>query len=106
MWQKIITAFFFGQVALEQATEASKKQLEAAREKAQDYKEKAKEKVKEKTEAITHTNFVAKVGEFAKEKVAHLRSCSEPFEKTCLSVTKFLGETADIKSKLVTEPNS
>lgn len=98
MWQKLITTFFIGQVAFEQAAEVSKKQLEAAREKAKDYKEKAEE--------YKNKNVIAKIETFAKQKVAHLRSCSEPFEKSCTTVTKFLGETADLKSKLATETNS
>jgi len=98
MLQQIITTFFFGQVALEKAAEASKKQLAAAREKATEYTDKVEE--------YKNTNVVAKVEQFSKEKFAHLRSCSEPFEKTCLNVTKFLGETADIKTKLATESNA
>jgi hypothetical protein len=98
MWQKIFNAFFLGQVALETATEASKKQLEVAREKAVAYKEKAEE--------YKDTKVVAKAGQFAKEKFAKLRSNSEPFEATCLKLASFLGETADIKTKLVTESHS
>ena len=103
MLQKIITTFFFGQVALEQAAEVSKKQLEAAREKA---KAAYDEKVEGYKNSVSNTHFLAKFEQFSKEKFAKLRSCSEPFEKTCVNVTNFLGETADIKSKLATESNA
>jgi hypothetical protein len=98
MWQKIITTFFFGQVALEHAVEASKKRLEAARDKAKADKKKAGE-----DQPIT---VVAKVEQLTKVKFARLRSLSEPVEKTCLQITKFLGETAEIKSKLAANGNS
>jgi hypothetical protein len=98
MWQKIFNTFFLGQVALETATKASKKQLEVAREKASAYKEKAEE--------YKNTKVVAKAEQFAKEKFAKLRSSSEPFEATCLNLAKFLGETADIKTELLTESHN
>jgi hypothetical protein len=98
MWTKIFNTFFLGQVALETATEASKKQLEAAREKANAYKEKAKE--------YKETKVVARAEKFAKEKFAKLRSSSEPFESTCRNVSKFLGETAELKTQLATDSHS
>ncbi|HEY9758370.1 MAG TPA: hypothetical protein V6C97_24605 [Oculatellaceae cyanobacterium] len=101
MLTKIITTFFLGQVAFEHAAEVSKKQLDEARDKA---REKAKE-YREKVEDYKNTNITTKFENFAKEKVAHLRSCSEPFENACLTISSFLGETADIKSKLATETN-
>jgi hypothetical protein len=98
MWQKIFNAFFLGQVALETATEASRKRFELAREKAVAYKEKAEE--------YKGTKVAARAEQFAKEKFAKLRSSSEPFEATCLKLASFLGETADIKTKLATESHS
>ena len=97
MWQKIFTTFFLGQVALETAAEVSKKQIDAAREKAVVYKEKAEE--------YKSTQVVAKAEQYAKKKFAKLRSTSAPFEATCSNVAKFLGETADINTKISAESN-
>jgi hypothetical protein len=101
-----ITTFFLGQVALEHAAEVSKKQLDSARDKAREKAKEYQEKVQEKVEDYKSTNFTNRFESFAKEKVAHLRSCSEPFESACSNISSFLGETADLKSKLAADSNA
>src|ERR1700677_1856025 len=94
MFQNLIKTFFIGQVALEQATEASKKSLEKARERAQEYKQKAEEYKEIQIKAKLETGF--------KERIAELRHHYTPFEKACETLQKLLSETSEIKNQLVT----
>jgi len=98
MLQNILTTFFIGQIAFEQATEASKKSIVAAKEKAKEYKAKADEYKRE--------NIQFKFDSAVKERFAQLRTHSEPVETTCEKLAKFLGETADLKTQLVGKANS
>jgi hypothetical protein len=97
MWQKIFTTFFLGQVALEQLAEAAQSGWSQAKDKTLTYQEKIEE--------LRDIDLLSKVEHFSKEKIAHLRSCSEPFEKTCIRVADFLSETAALKSKLISDSN-
>jgi len=94
MLQNLIKTFFIGQVALEQAAEASKKSLEKARERAQEYKQKADE--------FKEIQIKAKFETGLKERIAELRHNHTPFEKACETLQKLLSETSEIKNQLVT----
>ncbi len=94
MFQQLVKTFFIGQIAFEQATEASKKTLEKARERAQEYKQKAQEFKDVELKSKLETGF--------KEKIAGLRHSYSPFEKACENLSKLLTETSEIKNQLVT----
>lgn len=94
MFTNLVKAFFIGQVAFEQATEASKKTLEKARERAQEYQKKAQD--------YNETQIKAKFETGLKEKIATLRQKHSPFEKACETLSKLLSETSEIKNQLIT----
>jgi hypothetical protein len=94
MWQQLLKTFFIGQVALEQATEASKKTLDKARERAKEYQQKAQE--------YKDVQIKAKLETGLKERIAELRHNYTPFEKACETLSKLLSETSEIKNQLVT----
>jgi hypothetical protein len=93
MLQQIIKTYFIGQVALEQATEASKKSFETALEKAKEYKQKALE--------YKNTQITVRFEHKLKESIAELRSSSKPFEQACEALAQFLSETGEMKNHLI-----
>ncbi len=101
MWLALVKTFFIGQVALEQAAEAVKKQTVTAREKGEHLQENLQHKVEElKSEKLNSQIVLSKFENNFKENVAALRKGFRPFDKACDSLSALLGETAELKETL------
>ena len=108
MWLQLVKTFYIGQVVLEQAVDAAKKQTETVFEQKEKLKEKVESKVEGfqhqieelKTEKITSAKVVAKLESGLKENVAVLRNGFKPFDQACDSLVVLLSETAELKETL------
>ena len=95
MWHHLVTTFFIGQVACEQAVEAIKKQGATVCEQKETLQHKVDELKSEKL--FDKSKFDSQV----KENVAGLRKGFKSFDRACDSLSALLVETAELKETLI-----
>jgi coenzyme F420-reducing hydrogenase delta subunit len=86
MLHQLVKTFYLGQVAAEYVLDASKKSIDSVVDQTREYQE---------------ISFPVTIQNQIKEKLAHLRKCSQPFERLCTDLSRLLVETSEIRDKLI-----